>query len=94
MDRVSTSGQVLRDKYPDILRGAAVILMIQIHITEVFATDSFREGFFGQLSLFLGGVPAAPVFMVLMGWYAVSRLEVAPLMLRGLMVFFAGLLLI
>ncbi len=93
MDRVSTSGQVLRDKYPDILRGVAVILMIQIHITEVFATDSFREGFFGQLSLFLGGVPAAPVFMVLMGWYAVSRLEVVPLMLRGLMVFFAGLLL-
>lgn len=86
-------GTHIRDKFPDMLRGVAVILMIQVHITEVFATDQFRDGFWGQLSLFLGGLAAAPVFMFLMGWFAVGRSSDIKLFLRGMLVFFAGFLL-
>lgn len=82
-----------RDKFPDMLRGIAVVLMIQVHITEVFANDQFREGFWGQLSLFFGGLPAAPVFMFLMGWFAIARSSNIKLFFRGVLVFLAGFLL-
>ena len=82
-----------RDKFPDMLRGIAVILMIQVHITEVFANDQFREGFWGQLSLFFGGLPAAPVFMFLMGWFAIARSSNIKLFFRGVLVFLVGFLL-
>ncbi len=82
-----------RDKFPDMLRGIAVVLMIQVHITEVFANDQFREGFWGQLSLFFGGLPAAPIFMFLMGWFAIARSSNIKLFFRGVLVFLAGFLL-
>ena len=93
MAEASEVGIRIRDKFPDMLRGIAVILMIQVHITEVFANDPFREGFWGQLSLFFGGLPAAPVFMFLMGWFAFARSSNIKLFFRGVLVFLAGFLL-
>lgn len=60
----------MRIKEPDMLKGLAVVLMIQVHITELLATPEFFDSFAGNISLFLGGVPAAPVFMVMMGFFA------------------------
>lgn len=54
---------------PDVLKGLAVVLMIQVHITELFATEAFYDSLVGRFSLFLGGVPAAPLFMVVMGFF-------------------------
>jgi uncharacterized membrane protein len=54
---------------PDVLKGVAVMLMIQVHITELFATEAFYNSLAGRISLFLGGVPAAPMFMAVMGFF-------------------------
>jgi hypothetical protein len=61
-----------RKPVPDILKGVAVLMMIQVHLTELFATQGFYEGAFGRLSLFLGGPPAAPVFMAVMGYFIMA----------------------
>jgi len=53
----------------DLLKGVAVILMVQVHITELFIEPSFAITQVGRISLFLGGVPAAPLFMILMGFF-------------------------
>jgi hypothetical protein len=54
---------------PDVLKGFAVLMMIQVHLTELFAVPSFYAGSAGKISLFLGGVPAAPLFMAAMGFF-------------------------
>lgn len=54
---------------PDLLKGIAVILMVQVHITELFLEESFFSSQAGKISLFLGGVPAAPLFMTVMGFF-------------------------
>jgi uncharacterized membrane protein len=54
---------------PDILKGLAVVLMIQVHIMELFAAEKVLESFVGQISLFFGGVPAAPLFLAAMGYF-------------------------
>lgn len=51
----------------DIARGLAVIFMIFIHVMIVFANESVYETTYGQAIDVLGGVPAAPVFMFLLG---------------------------
>lgn len=53
---------------PDLLKGVAVILMIQVHLMELFARQSITDSLTGKISLFLGGAPAAPVFMAAMGY--------------------------
>ncbi len=54
---------------PDILKGIAVVLMIQVHLMENFASPEVYASWLGKISLFLGGPPAAPVFMALMGFF-------------------------
>ncbi len=54
---------------PDLLKGLAVIFMIQVHLMELFATPEVYGSWVGRLSLFLGGPPAAPVFMAVMGYF-------------------------
>ena len=74
-----------RDATADLLKGTAVVLMIQVHLMELFALPDVLAGGAGQLSLFLGGPPAAPVFMVVMGYYtAASKRSLGGLLLRGL----------
>ena len=57
---------------PDLLKGLAVLLMIQVHITELFVTPLVYDSLAGKISLFLGGVPAAPLFMAVMGYFVVK----------------------
>lgn len=54
---------------PDLLKGLAVILMVQVHLTELFIEESFINSQAGKISMFLGAVPAAPMFMVIMGFF-------------------------
>lgn len=83
-----------RKVLPDILKGVAVILMIQVHIMELFMLPEVYESTFGKVSLFLGGIPAAPVFMSIMGYFAAySRKSLYKQILRGLKLIVLGLLL-
>jgi hypothetical protein len=74
----------MRHPLPDILKGLAVILMIQVHIMELFATEHLYGSWIGKLSLFAGGPPAAPVFMVVMGYFiGISRKSFRQHIIRG-----------
>ena len=80
-----------RRQTPDLLKGLAVIFMIQVHIMELFSRQELYDGFAGRLSLFLGGVPAAPVFMIIMGYFlAYGHKKPIEMMIRGVKLFAAG----
>ena len=52
---------------------------------ELFARPDVAASGIGRLSFFLGGPPAAPLFMIVMGYYtAASRRSMGSLLLRGL----------
>ena len=79
---------------PDLLKGFAVIFMVQVHIFELFAQQEILEGFIGKFSLFLGSVPAAPVFMLVMGYFLAFRKKgLNQMIFRGIKLFCAGLVL-
>lgn len=79
---------------PDFLKGLAVILMIQVHIMELFARPEIFQSLIGEISLFLGGVPAAPLFMVVMGYFVIWRSKgVKSLAKRGLQLVVWGIFL-
>ncbi len=79
---------------PDILKGLAVILMIQVHLVELFALPGVVDGITGRISLFLGGPPAAPVFLAVMGYFmARSGKECQSGLARGLRLLLWGFLL-
>lgn len=83
-----------RFQLPDLLKGIAVLLMIQVHLTELFATESFYYSFPAKVSLFLGGVPAAPLFMVVMGFFVgFMNSKTSLILLRGLKLIVWGLML-
>ncbi|MEI7594603.1 MAG: heparan-alpha-glucosaminide N-acetyltransferase domain-containing protein [Bacteroidota bacterium] len=62
----------MRNPTADILKGLAVVFMIQVHIMEQFATAELYNSWIGQLSLFIGGPLCAPIFMGVMGYFMVS----------------------
>ncbi len=79
---------------PDLLKGLAALLMVQIHITELFIDSAGKESVFGKISLFLGGPFAAVVFMIVMGYFIAknkgsSRQNIS----RGIKIFILGFLL-
>jgi hypothetical protein len=76
---------------PDFLKGIAVLCMIQVHLMELFATYDIYDSFSGKISLFLGGVPAAPVFMVVMGYFAIRARQTGKSIMRGLKILLLGL---
>lgn len=82
-----------RNLLPDVLKGLAVILMIQVHINEQFASFEFFNSIGGHVSLFLGGFPAAPVFMLIMGWYAFRLKPLKTEIRRAVKLLIIGLLL-
>lgn len=59
-----------RNNTHDLIKGIAVLLMVQVHVMELFALPNVMDSLAGQISMFLGGPPVAPVFMVLLGFYA------------------------
>jgi uncharacterized membrane protein len=79
----------------DLARGLAVFFMIAVHTLEVFASQEVKNSVFGQIIEFLGGPPAAPVFMTLMGFsFIYSRKSVLkPRLLRGFKIFLSGYIL-
>lgn len=79
----------------DLARGLAVFFMIAVHTLEVFANLEVKNSVFGQIIEFLGGPPAAPVFMTLMGFsFMYSRKsELKPRLLRGFKIFLSGYIL-
>lgn len=86
-----TSGRLV---LPDLLKGVAVLLMIQVHLMELFASQDVYDGFWGKASLFLGGPPAAPVFMAVMGYFlAKSKSGTMTLIGRGFRLIIYGFLL-
>ncbi|WP_207652919.1 acyltransferase family protein [Anaeromicrobium sediminis] len=56
-----------RKKTFDFVRGLAVFFMITVHVLMVYSTNSVQNSLFGEVIDFLGGPPAAPTFMFLMG---------------------------
>lgn len=83
-----------RNSSLDFLKGTAVILMIQVHIIELFSSKEIFDSTAGQISLFLGGAPVAPLFMVIFGFLiASSNKNNKELFLRGIKIFLVGMLL-
>jgi len=76
----------------DLARGLAVFFMIAVHTLEVFANQEVKNSVFGQIISFLGGPPAAPVFMTLMGFSFIysSKSELKPKLVRGFKIFLSG----
>jgi uncharacterized membrane protein len=78
----------------DLLKGLAVIFMIQVHLTELFALEEVYYSGFGNISLFLGGPPAAPLFMMVMGYFLMHKSKSSmQLLIRGVKLFLGGILL-
>ncbi len=81
-----------RNQTADLFKGVAVILMIQVHLVEQFATLEIFHSSIGRLSLFLGGPPAAPVFLAVMGHFAArSRKPLLLQLRRGALLMLAGI---
>ena len=79
---------------PDLLKGIAILFMIQVHLMELFARPAIFSSGFGKLSLFLGGAPAAPIFMMIMGYFiAQSSMSRAKTIQRGIQLIIWGMLL-
>jgi len=79
----------------DLARGLAVLFMICVHVLEVYANPGVFNSAFGKVVQFLGGPPAAPVFMMLMGLsFAYSgKKDLKTGVIRGVKVFLSGYLL-
>lgn len=83
-----------REQTADLLKGLAVLFMIQVHVMELFALPEVYNSKIGKISLFLGGPPAAPLFMAAMGFYfAQSKKNLLQHLKRGLLLFAGGILL-
>jgi uncharacterized membrane protein len=81
-----------RDGTADLLKGIAVLLMIQVHIMEQFATPELRETIIGKVSLFLGGPFCAPLFLAVMGYFlAAHGKPFLHALKRGLLLFAGGI---
>jgi uncharacterized membrane protein len=94
MDRNVSGGAVLRYQHLDLMKGLAVMAMIQVHLTELFSVPSWQESVGGHISLFIGGPAAAPLFMVVMGYLAAQGKRASSgIALRGLKLMLWGLLL-
>jgi len=83
-----------RVELPDIIKGVAVILMVQVHLMELFANELTYNSMVGRISLFLGGPPAAPVFMAVMGYFlAYSNKKLSKSLWRGTKLILLGIIL-
>ena len=83
-----------RFEIADLLKGMAVLLMIQVHIIELFAGISIFDSKTGRFLLFLGGSFVAPVFLFVFGYFiANSNKTNSQQILRGFKIFFYGMLL-
>ena len=78
----------------DVLKGIAILLMIQVHVVELFASRELATSSVGNVFMFLGVPPVAPLFMVLFGYFiSVTHKSRWQLIVRGLKIFALGMLL-
>lgn len=83
-----------RNQTADFLKGAAVLMMIQVHLMELFAALDIYQSIIGKVSLFWGGPPAAPLFMAVMGYFlAKSKKSFSQNIKRGLILIVGGIVL-
>lgn len=81
-----------RTQTADLLKGIAALLMIQVHIIELFASESIFKSDIGKILLFLGGPPVAPVFLLFLGYFiASSQKTTKHLVIRGIKIIALGL---
>lgn len=79
----------------DIARGLAVLFMIAVHVLRSFSKEIVIYSFGGTIVNALGGPPAAPVFMFILGAGIVysKKSDSKILLKRGLLIIIAGYLL-
>ena len=83
-----------RSQSADLLKGTAVLFMIQVHILELFSSPYTYNSSLGKASLFLGAAPVAPLFMVILGYFIVSTGKTTTQqIIRGIKIFCLGMLL-
>lgn len=81
-----------REPFPDFLRGIAILMMIQVHITELLLRPEAIYHLYEKWSYFFGGIPAAPVFIVLMGYFQDrSKSSLIKEIYRGIKIFLLGI---
>lgn len=84
----------VRAQTADLLKGIAAVLMIQVHIIELFAADTISSSSTGKILMFLGGPPVAPLFIMFLGYFiAASKKTTVQLIYRGIKIFLLGFLL-
>jgi surface polysaccharide O-acyltransferase-like enzyme len=86
---VTTGGRL---RFLDLARGLAIVFMVLQHVQLLFAVDSGEHSAVGLTFLLLGTAPAAPVFMVAMGFLfgSSSKAGVRYGVVRGLQLFAMG----
>jgi uncharacterized membrane protein len=83
-----------RNQTADLLKGLAVVFMILIHLFENIAANELSTSSFGRFVFFLGGPPAAPIFMIIMGFFLEgSKRSNISMIKRGALLFVGGILL-
>jgi hypothetical protein len=85
---------VSRNGIADLLKGLAVLFMIQVHVMEQFGSQELFDSLVGQASMFLGGPACAPVFLAVMGYFlAGGEKSLMYYLKRGALLFAGGILL-
>jgi len=81
-----------RLRFLDLARGLAIVFMVFQHVQIVFAVSEGESSALGAAFLLLGTAPAAPVFMVAMGFLfgSSTRTGVRSGLVRGLQLFALG----
>lgn len=88
--------KVKRNNTFDFARGTAVFFMIIVHVLMIYSSYNVQDSLFGLTVDFLGGPPAAPVFMFSMGVFYMLSSKSSALksgILRGLKLLLLGTLL-
>ncbi len=83
-----------RSRTSDLIKGVAIIAMVQVILLEFFARQPIMDGLTGKISMFIGGTTTAPVFLAVMGYYiAYKHKPFWTNILRGLKLIGLGFLL-
>ncbi len=86
---LTTDGRL---RFLDLARGLAIVFMVFQHVQIMFAVSEGEGSTLGEVFLLLGTAPAAPVFMVAMGFLfgSSARTGVRSGVVRGLQLFALG----
>ncbi|MFH0735843.1 MAG: heparan-alpha-glucosaminide N-acetyltransferase domain-containing protein [bacterium] len=83
--------EVRRSEMADLLKGFAIIFMILVHICELFLNTDYYSLTITKISFLLGGPPAAPIFMIIMGYFLqFSKRNKKEMAYRGLKLILLG----